>query len=106
MKKDVMLINTGRGELIDTAAVIRALKSNKIGYLGIDVYEREDLLFFRDLEGTIINDDMFTRLQTFPNVLITGHQGFFTREGLTRIASIALDNISAFERGQNAVNVV
>lgn len=106
MKKGVMLINTGRGGLIDTAAVIRALKSNKIGYLGIDVYEREDLLFFRDLEDTIINDDVFARLQTFPNVLITGHQGFFTREGLTSIASITLDNISAFGHGQSAVNVV
>jgi D-lactate dehydrogenase len=106
MKKGVMLINTGRGKLIDTAAAIRALKSDKIGYLGIDVYERENLIFFQDLEDVIIQDDIFTRLQTFPNVLITGHQAFFTREGLARIASITLDNITAFEHGQGSVNTV
>ncbi len=99
MKQGVMLINTGRGALMDTQAIIRALKSGKVGYLGIDVYEQEEALFFQDLTETIIQDDVFARLQTFPNVVITGHQGFFTREALTHIAEGALKNITAFEEG-------
>jgi len=96
MKPGVMLINTGRGALIDTSAVIDALKSGKIGYLGLDVYEEEEQLFFQDLSTTIIQDDTFARLMTFPNVIITGHQAFFTQEALTNIAETTLDNIARF----------
>jgi D-lactate dehydrogenase len=84
-KKGLMLINTGRGALIDTRAVIQGLKKETIGYLGLDVYEEESELFFEDLSETVIQDDVFARLLTFPNVLITGHQGFFTREALQSI---------------------
>src|SRR5690606_15342603 len=80
MKQDVMIINTSRGPLIDSNAVIQGLKSGRIGYLGLDVYEEEDDLFFEDLSGQVIQDDTFVRLLTFPNVLITGHQAFFSRE--------------------------
>ena len=99
MKPDAMLINTGRGALIDTRAIIHALKNGKIGYLGIDVYEEEEQLFFKDRSDDIIQDDVFARLQTFPNVIITGHQAFLTREALTNIASTTLNNITAFESG-------
>lgn len=98
MKKGVMLINTGRGALIDTKAIINALKKQKIAALGLDVYEEEENLFFRDLSDTIIQDDVFLRLQTFPNVIITGHQAFFTKEALTNIATTTVSNISAFEK--------
>lgn len=103
MKTGVMLINTGRGALIDTKAIIQALKNGKLGYLGIDVYEEEENLFFQNLSDTIIQDDTFARLQTFPNVLVTGHQAFFTKEALTNIAEITLNNISAFEQGTNNI---
>jgi D-lactate dehydrogenase len=93
MKQGVMLINTSRGALIDTKAAIAALKSQHIGYLGIDVYEQEDKLFFRDLSDDIIQDDTIQRLMSFPNVLVTAHQAFFTEEALQQIASITLDNI-------------
>lgn len=99
MKPGVMLINTGRGALIDTKAIIQGLKDKVIGYLGIDVYEEEEHLFFQDLSDSIIQDDLFARLQTFSNVIITGHQAFFTKEALTNIATITLNNITAFERG-------
>jgi D-lactate dehydrogenase len=99
MKPTVMLINTGRGALIDTRAIIHALKKKKIGYLGIDVYEEEDHLFFHDLSDTIIEDDVFVRLQTFPNVIITGHQAFLTKEALTNIATVTIGNITAYEHG-------
>jgi len=99
MKDHVMLINTGRGGLLDTKAIIKGLKSEKIGYLGIDVYEEEENLFFRDLSENIIQDDLFARLQTFPNVLITGHQAFFTQEALTHIAETTLLNIKQFSQG-------
>jgi D-lactate dehydrogenase len=99
MKPGVMLINTSRGALIDTRAVIQALKSGQIGYLGLDVYEEESELFFEDLSDRMIHDDVFTRLLTFPNVIITGHQGFFTVEALTNIAETTLANIAAFARG-------
>ena len=82
MKNGVMLINTSRGALLDTVAIIEALKSGKIGYLGLDVYEEEEEIFFEDRSGLIISDDVFARLLTFPNVIITGHQAFFTREAL------------------------
>ena len=104
MKDAVMLINTSRGALIDTSAVISALKSKKLGYLGIDVYEQEEYLFFRDLSETIINDDEIARLTTFPNVLITAHQGFFTKEALYEIASTTLKNADDFMNGINTVN--
>ena len=93
MKKGVMLINTSRGALIDTQATIKALKSGQLGYLGLDVYEQEDKLFFKDLSGDIIQDDTIQRLMSFPNVLVTAHQAFFTAEALTQIAHITLSNI-------------
>lgn len=106
MKPGVMLINTGRGALIDTRAVIAALKSGKIGTLGLDVYEEEADLFFEDLSNRVIQDDVFTRLLTFPNVVITAHQGFFTREALSAIAETTLTNITAFEQGRAPANEV
>ena len=106
MRRGVMLINTSRGGLIDTQAVIEGLKSGKIGYLGLDVYEEEADLFFEDLSGKVIRDDIFARLLTFPNVLITGHQGFFTAEALERIAATTLANITAFEMGAGEMNEV
>jgi D-lactate dehydrogenase len=105
-KHGVMLINTSRGALLDTRAVIDALKSGQIGYLGLDVYEEEADLFFEDLSETIIQDDLFTRLLTFPNVLITAHQAFFTRNALWQIATVTLNNISAFARGEVLANQV
>jgi len=99
MKSGVMLINTSRGALIDTMAVIEALKGAKIGYLGLDVYEEEEQIFFEDRSGLIISDDVFSRLLTFPNVIITGHQAFFTREALQKIAATTVANITDFEHG-------
>jgi D-lactate dehydrogenase len=99
MKNGVMLINTSRGALLDTIAVIEALKSRKIDYLGLDVYEEEEQIFFEDRSDLIISDDVFSRLLTFPNVLITGHQAFFTREALENIAATTIDNITKFESG-------
>lgn len=93
MKDGVMLINTSRGGLIDTKAVITALKGHKIGLLGLDVYEQEADLFFKDLSDQMIADEVFQRLLTFPNVLITGHQAFFTQEALTQICQITLSNL-------------
>ncbi|MBN9296937.1 MAG: 2-hydroxyacid dehydrogenase [Filimonas sp.] len=101
MKKGVMLINTSRGALIDTNAVIEGLKSGKIGYLGIDVYEQEEKLFFRDLSADIIQDDTIQRLMSFPNVLVTAHQAFFTGEALTQIALTTLKNISELSSSNN-----
>jgi len=99
-KDGLMLINTGRGALIDTPAAIRALKQGTLGSLGLDVYEEEEDLFFRDLSGKVLRDDVFARLLTFPNVLITGHQGFFTHEALSNIAETTIGNVTAFsERG-------
>lgn len=106
VKRGVMLLNTGRGALIDTRTVIQALKDGIIGYLGLDVYEEEEELFFRDLSGQVIQDDTFARLQTFPNVVITGHQAFFTREALTKIAETTLGNITAFETGEGMFHEV
>jgi D-lactate dehydrogenase len=106
MKPGVMLINTSRGGLIDTPAVIAAIKSGKIGYLGIDVYEQEDELFFQDLSDTVIQDDTFQLLQSFPNVVITAHQAFFTRNALENIAITTLSNIADFEQSQPLKNEV
>ena len=100
MKPGVILINVSRGALIDTEAVIEGLKSQKIGALGLDVYEEEEGLFFQDLSFTIIQDDVFQRLLTFPNVLVTGHQAFFTQEALTDIAKFTISNISDFAAGR------
>lgn len=106
MKQGVMLINTSRGALINTEAVIGALKSRKIGYLGLDVYEQETDLFFEDLSDAVIQDDVFQRLLTFPNVLITGHQAFFTENALKNIAQTTLSNITDFEQGHPCPNIV
>ncbi|MEO0341521.1 MAG: NAD(P)-dependent oxidoreductase, partial [Bacteroidota bacterium] len=102
----VMVINTSRGGLIDTKDVIQALKSERVGYLGIDVYEQEQGLFFRDLSESIIQDEVFARLLTFPNVLITGHQAFFTKEALNEIASTTIYNLQQFKNGQALDNKV
>jgi D-lactate dehydrogenase len=106
MKPGVMLVNTSRGGLIDTLAVIEGIKSGRIGYLGIDVYEQEDELFFQDLSDTVIQDDTFQLLQSFPNVVITAHQAFFTRNALENIATTTLSNITEFEQGQPLKNEV
>jgi len=96
MKRGVMLINTSRGAIVDTRAVISGLKSGQIGHLGLDVYEEEGDLFFEDLSGQVLQDDIFARLLTFPNVLVTAHQAFFTQEALMAIAETTLDNITTF----------
>lgn len=106
MKEGVMLINTSRGRIVDTRAVINSFKQGRIGYLGLDVYEEEGDLFFNDLSGKIIEDDVFMRLLTFPNVLITSHQGFFTREALTAISNTTLSNVTAFEKGEGEMHKV
>ncbi len=106
MKTGVLIINTSRGAVVDTKAVISALKSGKIGYLGLDVYEEEEELFFEDLSNEVIQDDLFARLLTFPNVLITGHQAFFTREALEAIAETTLSNITDFEKSGSCVNQI
>lgn len=98
MKPGVMLINTSRGALVDTAAAIEGLKTGRIGALGLDVYEEEQDLFFRDLSNEVIQDDVFARLLTFNNVVITGHQGFFTADALAEIAATTLANIQGFVR--------
>lgn len=106
MKPGVMLINTSRGAIIDTRAVVNGLKSGAIGSLGIDVYEEEADLFFEDLSNQVIRDDVFARLVTFPNVLVTGHQAFFTRDALNQIARTTLQNISDVEAGRTCANRV
>jgi D-lactate dehydrogenase len=107
MKPGVMLINTSRGALIDTPAVIDGLKTGQIGYLGLDVYEEETALFFEDRSSAVIPDDVFARLLTFPNVVVTGHQAFLTREALDCIAQTTLENHGSFfamGRCQNQVS--
>lgn len=106
MKRGAMLINTSRGGLIDTKGVIKALKSGQLGAVGIDVYEQEESLFFMDLSEHIIEDDTITRLMSFHNVLITAHQGFFTKEAMDQIAETTLSNLRAFEAGTDLVNEV
>jgi D-lactate dehydrogenase len=96
MKRGVMLINTSRGALIDTPAVIDALKSGQIGALGLDVYEEETALFFEDHSSNVISDDVFARLLTFPNVVVTGHQAFLTQEALAHIAQTTVENLAEF----------
>lgn len=99
MKKGVMIINTSRGKLIDTDAVIEALKNGQIGYMGLDVYEQEEKLFFKDLSEIVIRDDKISRLMTFPNVLITAHQAYFTDNALEQISNTTLQNIEDFTTG-------
>ena len=106
MKRGAMLVNTSRGALVDTPAVIEALKSGCLGALALDVYEEEGDLFFENLSDRVIQDDVFMRLLTFPNVLITGHQAFFTREALTGIAQTTLENVTAFESGTGTLHHV
>ena len=106
LKPGAMLINTSRGGLVDTAAAIEAIKSGNLGYLGIDVYEAEGEIFFEDLSDTVLQDDTFQLLQSFPNVVITAHQGFFTREALSNIAQTTLSNISDIEAGRTCTNQV
>ena len=106
MKRGVMLVNTSRGGLVDSRAVIAGLKSGRIGALGLDVYEEETDLFSRDLSGQIIQDDVFSRLLTFPNVIVTAHQGYFTAEALHEIATTTLANVSDFESGRPLANEI
>lgn len=106
MKEGVMIINTSRGALIKTADVITSLSNRKIGYLGIDVYEQEENLFFEDLSESIIQDDLILRLNSFPNVLITSHQAYFTKEAMDEITITTLDNIKAFEKNLELKNEI
>jgi len=106
MKPGVMLINTSRGALINTGDILEALKSGHVGYLGLDVYEEEEGIFFEDLSDRVIQDDALARLLTFPNVLITSHQAFFTQSALERIADITLENVSVFEKDGTCQNEV
>jgi D-lactate dehydrogenase len=106
MRPGAMLINTGRGALVDTPAVVEALKSGRLGALALDVYEEEADLFFEDRSALVLQDDVFARLLTFPNVLVTGHQGFFTKEALRAIAETTLQNVSDFAAGRPLANVV
>lgn len=99
MKNGIMIINTSRGALINTADIINGLANKKIGYLGIDVYEQEENLFFKDLSEMIIQDDLILRLISFPNVLISSHQAYFTREAMEEITTTTLNNIKEFEKG-------
>ena len=106
LKRGSILVNTSRGGLVDTEAAIAALKSGQLGGLAIDVYEQEANLFFQDLSSTIICDDVIQRLVSFPNVIVTGHQAFFTVEAIGQIMQTTIDSISAFERGEPLVNRV
>jgi D-lactate dehydrogenase len=106
MKRGVMLINTGRGALIDSRALIVALKTGQLGAAGLDVYEEEEGIFFRDLSNLVVQDDVLARLLTFPNVLVTSHQAFLTQEALEDIAQVTLQNVAAFERGEPLRNEV
>ncbi|MFP2902677.1 2-hydroxyacid dehydrogenase [Corallococcus sp. 4LFB] len=100
MKPGAMLINTGRGALIDSHALLAALKSGHLGAAGLDVYEEEEGIFFQDLSGQVLQDDVLARLLTFPNVLVTAHQAFLTREALDAIARTTLESVTRFERGE------
>ena len=106
MKQGAILVNTSRGAVVDTPAVLEALKDGHLGGVAFDVYEYEDALFFEDHSSESIHDELFVRLLSFPNALVTGHQGFFTVEALTNIAKTTIENISAFERTGVPVHVV
>jgi D-lactate dehydrogenase len=100
MKPGTILVNTSRGKLIDTAALVSALKSGQLGGVALDVYEEEEGIFFEDLSGQVLLDDVLSRLLTFPNVLVTSHQGFLTHEGLTEIARVTVENILKLETAE------
>jgi D-lactate dehydrogenase len=106
MKPGVILINTGRGALIDSQALVAALKRGHVGGAGLDVYEEEERIFFNDLSDQVLQDDVLARLLTFPNTLITSHQGFLTHEALANIAETTLASVRAFERGEPLLNAV
>jgi D-lactate dehydrogenase len=106
MKPGVMIINTSRGGLIYMKAVIQGLKSGQVGYLGLDVYEREANLFQQDLSNKVIEDDVFERLITFPNVIVTGHQAWLTQEALQQIAKTTLANLADLEQGRRCPNEI
>ena len=105
-KRGALLINTSRGGLVDTEAAIEALKSGQLGGLAIDVYEQEADLFFRDLSNTIVADDVFQRLLSFPNVIVTGHQAFFTEEAITTICETTINSVSEFAEGRPLTNEI
>ena len=106
MKDGVMIINTGRGKLIDTNALIKGLKSKKIGSAGLDVYEEEEEYFFEDMSDIVLDDDVLARLLSFNNVLVTSHQAFFTKEAMSNIAQTTLENIQEFAEGKALTNEV
>ncbi len=106
MKPGVFLVNTSRGAVVDSAALIRGLKKGRVGGVALDVYEEEADLFFEDLSASMIQDDVFARLLTFPNGLVTGHQGFFTREALEAVAETTLSNATAFGQGSGTIHTV
>ncbi len=106
VKRGAILVNTSRGGLVDTEAAVQALKSGQLGGLAIDVYEQEASLFFQDLSSTIITDDVIQRLVSFPNVIVTGHQAFFTVEAIGQIMASTVDRITDFERGAPLLNRV
>jgi D-lactate dehydrogenase len=106
MRDGALLVNTGRGGLIDAREVVEALKSGKLRGVALDVYEEEEGLFGRDHSGEIIADDVFARLLTFPNVVITGHQAYFTEPALRAIAEVTVDNVSRWLRGEPAIREV
>jgi D-lactate dehydrogenase len=106
MKESVMLINTSRGAVIETKAIIKGLKSGKIAYLGIDVYEEEADCFFEDLSETVMQDDILSRLLSFPNVLVTSHQAFFTKEAMHEIVNTTFMNIHDFANGVELINQI
>ena len=106
MKEGVMLINSSRGAVVETRALIEGLKSGRIAHVGLDVYEEEEALFFKNLSEQVIQDDVFARLLTFPNVIITSHQGFFTHEAMVEIARTTIRNISEFKSRGTTPNVV
>jgi D-lactate dehydrogenase len=106
MKRGALLVNTSRGGLLDTDAAIQALKSGHLGGLGLDVYEQEGDLFFRDLSSTVVTDDVLQRLISFPNVIVTGHQAFFTREAIGTISETTLRSVSEFARNAPLSNEI
>ncbi len=106
LKRGALLINTSRGGLVDTPAAIEALKSGQLGGLGLDVYEQEADLFFRDLSSTVVTDDVIQRLLSFPNVIVTGHMAFFTREALTTICETTITSLNEFAAGKVLSNEI
>jgi D-lactate dehydrogenase len=106
MKPGVMIINTGRGGLIDTRALIEGLKTGQVGYAGLDVYEEESAYFFEDYSEDILTDDVLARLTTFNNVIITSHQAFLTQDALANIAEATVENINEYRSGKKGCTLV